>query len=167
MKKILIYNIGINLTNNNLILLLFLFLFSFTPLFSQSSFVYERNNKSEVSETTLKPNNKIDGTKIDKFNRLNTEKKVEEDTTVTNKISSIVFVKNELKIKVQLIEKNKNISIKVYNLLGIEVLKIYEGTHSNDEYDYIVQWNLPDGIFICVLQGSNFRDAKKVIISRN
>jgi hypothetical protein len=165
MKKILVNKNIIYLSIN--ILFLF-FLINSSTLFSQNFFANHKNYYTLFCETTLNNNFKIDGIKIDKLNIEVSDKKIEEDTNVTNKITRAWFINNsnELKIKVQVIDKNKNITIKVYNMLGKEVMKVFEGTHTNDEYEYTAQWNLPDGIFICVVQGSNFRNAEKIVISR-
>lgn len=148
------------------LLLLILFFIVFTPLYSQINIINANNNIPDYYETTLQPSKKIDGIIIDNFNKLVSDKKVETDTTVTNKILRVWYTSTDLNIKIQVIDKNKNITIKVYNMLGKEILKVYEGTHINDEFTYSSQNNLPNGIYICVLQGDNFRNAEKIIISR-
>lgn len=166
MKKILIYRKKINSLSNKYLLLLLLIIFVSTSAFSQNNFVKSRNYKSDFSESTLLPIKKIDGIKFDYLNKVETENIVEADTALPNTISNIWYNSNELNITIHIPDKNKYISIKLYNMLGKEVMKIYEGTHTREDDAYVVQFNLPNGIYICVLQGDNFRDAKKIIVSR-
>ena len=121
-----------------------------------------------IGVTSKEPRNDkikiVDGIKIDKIN-MNIET-VEADTNINNQILQVWYSKTELKVKIKVKDKNKTISIVVYNMLGKEVLRVYDGVHTRDEDDYYINYNLPNGIYICVLQGDNFRDAEKFIISR-
>ncbi len=105
----------------------------------------------------------VNGTNID-LNKTNSS--VEADTNVTNQILQVWYSSTELFVKVKVVDKNKNISLTVYNMLGKELIQIFEGVHTRDENPYIVRYSLPNGIYICVLQGESFRDAEKFIISR-
>jgi len=100
------------------------------------------------------------GTKIDKLNI------VTSDSLATNQIENIWYSNTEIFIKVKVIDKNKNINLTIYNMLGKEVLKVYEGPHTRGDDPYIVRYNLPNGIYICVLLGENFKVAYKFILTR-
>lgn len=68
--------------------------------------------------------------------------------------------------KVELKDYNQPIQIAAYNLLGKKVKDIYRGNAKKDgEYDIDVT-ALPDGLYICVVQGANLRLTEKFIVSR-
>ena len=51
-------------------------------------------------------------------------------------------------------------------MLGNLVKEVYSGTAIEDvEYPFDAS-NLPNGFYLCILQGPNFRDAEKFTISR-
>lgn len=63
---------------------------------------------------------------------------------------------------------NSPIKIAVYNMLGKKVLDIYDG-YPNSEPDYyydIPTDDLPDGIYLCVVQGRGFQLPEKFTVSR-
>lgn len=92
--------------------------------------------------------------------------KVEADTSVTNKILQVWATSTDLNVKVQVSDKNKQINITVYNMLGKEIVKVYDGLHARESDPYTVSFYIPNGIYICVLRGDGFRHAEKFIISR-
>lgn len=92
---------------------------------------------------------------------------VESDTITSNKITKVWYTSSELNVEVYQVFKQQEITITVYNMLGKEVLDVFKGTSSSRlEEVYTATFNLPNGIYICVLQGKNFRDSEKFIISR-
>lgn len=102
------------------------------------------------------------GTDFDVFKNV----KVEADTTVNNKILQVWATSTDLNVKIQVTDKNKQINITVYNMLGKEIVKVYDGIHTRDTDPYTVNFFIPNGIYICVLRGDGFRNAEKFIISR-
>lgn len=103
------------------------------------------------------------GTDFDNFSLIN---KVEADTNISNRILQVWTSANDLNVKIQVSDKNKVINITVYNMLGKEIIKVYEGLHVRESDPYTVNKNIPNGIYICVLRGDGFRHAEKFIISR-
>ncbi len=93
---------------------------------------------------------------------------IEADTSLTsNQITRIWYSSYELNVQIYQVEKQQEISITVYNMLGKEVLDVFKGTTSSrQEETYSVTFNLPNGIYICIMQGKGFRDSEKFIISR-
>lgn len=65
-------------------------------------------------------------------------------------------------------EDQRNLSINVFNLLGKKVLEVYQGPEkAGKAKDFTLNVSsLPNGVYICVVQGDNFRLAEKFIISR-
>ncbi len=93
--------------------------------------------------------------------------RIEEDSVTSNIITKVWYASTELKVEVYQVVKQQEITITVYNMLGKEVLVVYKGTSSSQQKEeYSATFNLPNGIYICVLQGKNFRDSEKFIISR-
>ncbi len=107
----------------------------------------------------------LNGTKIAKPNlKLNS---IELDSITTNKIIKIWYTNSELNIQIYQVFKQQEIAISVYNMLGKEVLEVFKGTSSsNVEETYSKTFNLPNGIYICIMQGKNFKSSEKFIISR-
>lgn len=119
-----------------------------------------------VSETNGKT--KIKGSQIEyNYNMKSSISRVENDTIKTNSIVSIWNNSDIYSAKVYLKDKDGEIDIGIYNMLGKEVLKVFKGGQSSDEqtYDFNVS-KLPNGVYLCVLIGRNFRDVEKFIISR-
>jgi hypothetical protein len=93
--------------------------------------------------------------------------KVESDSVSSTKISKVWYTQTELNVQVYQTDKQQEISITVYNMLGKEVLEVFRGTSSSAQEEvYTTSFNLPNGIYICVLQSKNFKDTEKFIISR-
>lgn len=93
--------------------------------------------------------------------------KVEQDTITSNRITKVWYTSTELNVEIYQVLKQQEINITVYNMLGKEVLEVFSGTSSSRvEEVYSITFNLPNGIYICVLQGKSFRDSEKFIISR-
>lgn len=110
-----------------------------------------------------KPNNFRYGIDFDNFNK---SIEVEADTSINNRILQVWSTSTELNVKIQVSDKNKTINITVYNMLGKEIVKVYDGQHVREKDPYTVSINIPNGIYICVLTGDGFKHAEKFIISR-
>lgn len=89
------------------------------------------------------------------------------DTSSTpNRIDKIWRSGDILNVQVVLEEKDVNLTLKVYNMLGKEVAEIHNGpARSDGKYTYR-DTPLPNGIYICTLTGPRFRDTEKFIVSR-
>ncbi len=92
---------------------------------------------------------------------------VEIDSINSNVITKVWYTSAELNVEVYQVFKQQEVTITVYNMLGKEVLELFRGTTSSSQEEiYSKSFNLPNGIYICVLQGKNFKDSEKFIISR-
>ncbi|MFP4368971.1 MAG: hypothetical protein ACOC2K_04015 [Bacteroidota bacterium] len=111
-------------------------------------------------------NNNSDGT-VFAYN--NISKQTGSVDTLANKKNYIRYVSNNLglyKVAIELEEYDIEIEISVYNLLGKKVLEVFDGTaREGVEYDFYGS-KLPNGIYLCILQGKEFRDAEKILVSR-
>ncbi|GAB1372956.1 hypothetical protein MASR1M45_30200 [Candidatus Kapaibacterium sp.] len=116
-------------------------------------------------ENSNTQHNKLLGTEI-----VNYQKSlfvVNADTVTNNKITSVWYTTTELNVKIIQVLKQQEITIIVYNMLGKEILEVFKGTTGNNaEETYSKSSNLPNGIYICVMQGKSFRSSEKFIISR-
>lgn len=74
----------------------------------------------------------------------------------------------QIKVKLQITQNREaTLRLSLFNLLGKEVKVIYEGTPKDNEYEYIASIaDLPNGVYICILSSSNYKDAKKIVISK-
>jgi len=66
---------------------------------------------------------------------------------------------------VYILQESDKISLKIYNLVGQEIETLINGYQIAGEHK--IEWNpegLPNGIFICRLQASEFFKTKKLIL---
>lgn len=124
----------------------------------------------------IKPGTKIAFSPSDKRSKngkksnSTTLESIENDTAVkANRIISIRESEkgDKIQIFIQIENKEQNIKIMIYNLLGKKVLDLYEGQPKDSNQPYEVNTSdLPKGIFLIVVSGENFRLREKLIISR-
>ena len=74
----------------------------------------------------------------------------------------------QIKVKLQITQyRDESLKLSLYNLLGKEVKTIYEGLPRDNDYEYTASISdLPNGVYICILSSNNYKDAKKLVISR-
>lgn len=107
-----------------------------------------------------------------KFAQPNKEKysyirKIQQDTTKENKIKSVWIDKDNLNAEVSLIDIDQKINISVYNLLGKKVFDIFDGLPQDERAVYVKPAvSIPNGVYLCVVLGKNFRLREKFIVSR-
>lgn len=101
------------------------------------------------------------------------EKTLDDTTSKENRVISLVEVRNQdlFLLKLKLKDYDQRIAISVYNMLGKEVLskhEVFDGyPYKDSEFAYEINAStLPNGIYLCVVQGGNFRLAAKFIVSR-
>lgn len=94
---------------------------------------------------------------------------VNEDTTKKeNKITSVRESSDKILLYIDLIDYDQKIQISVFNLLGKKVLDVFEGMPYKDpDYAYeISKSNLPNGVYLFIVLGKNFKLREKFVISR-
>ncbi len=69
--------------------------------------------------------------------------------------------------KIELINDEPSLDVGIYNMLGKKVHDVYRGSagRGSSEYSAPVS-DLPEGVYICVVQGADFRRAEKFYLSR-
>ena len=91
------------------------------------------------------------------------------DTSKPNKIIGIRESSGGLYLlEMDVAENQQNLQIGIYNLLGKKVLDVHQGTEYSGKsklFDMNVQ-GIPNGIYMCIAQGDNFRLAEIFYISR-
>lgn len=92
---------------------------------------------------------------------------VNNDTASQNKILKVYSANNsdEFTVEIELKEEDIPIKIFIFNMLAKKVKPVHDGTPKGKEY-YFDAGDLPNGVYLCILQGANFKHAKKFIISR-
>lgn len=90
------------------------------------------------------------------------------DTTAKaeNRIKSIRSQGDYYKLELEVIDLEQNIQISVFNLLAKKVLDVHNGKPYRDGLYDINTRNLPNGLYICVVQGLNFRLTERFVVSR-
>jgi len=143
-KNILLFSVAI-------LLIIATFNTSFSTPISKSSNINKKTN--------------LTGTEF--ANSIANLNQTESDTITSNKITKVWYTSAELNIQVYQVFKQQEIAITVYNMLGKEVLEVFKGTSTTStEETYSKTFNLPNGIYICIMQGKNFKSSEKFIISR-
>jgi len=157
-------------------ILFVIFNLSFVSL-ANINFVERATIKSDSSKFEKyiynKPIIKNSGTNIANSKSLLLNSKVESDTSKSlNKITRVWSNgEDRFVVRVELASGyNGDIQLSVFNILGKEVIEIHKGQVSSNptnsyEYEFLSS-NLPNGIYLCILNGRNFRDAEKFIVSR-
>lgn len=89
-------------------------------------------------------------------------------SNANNRIDRIWSPNNfDYHIKIKLENYDQQINLSVYNMLGKKVEEVHDGVAMSEDFEYIVKSaSIPNGIYICILQGNNFKDAEKFIVSR-
>lgn len=108
------------------------------------------------------------------FDKKNISNKVflnsqEADTSSTgNHISKIWNNGQNFIVKLTITQfKDRIIKLTLVNLLGKEVKEIYEGLPKDNDWEYTFPfYDIPNGVYLCVLSSSDYRDAKKIVISK-
>lgn len=169
----MILNKNINKMKNIVICsCLFIFLiFNNKEIFSQNNKHQSRIIKQDTAKSLkyllAKAPNKNNGTNIENSKSVQVSSKTEDESPKENKIDKL-WMNGEDKfiVKIDLIDKESEIRLSVFNILGKEVFEIHNGKpNSFNEYEFLSS-NLPNGIYLCILNGRNFRDAEKFIVSR-
>ncbi len=129
---------------------------------TKSIFQSLANNVSYKYGTHFARNNK-------RFQKYSYVKKTLKDTT-KNRIKELREREDNegYMLFLEIEDCNSQIKIVVYNMLGKKVLDVYDG-YPNNEPDYyydIPTGELPDGIYLCVVQGKGFQLPEKFIVSR-
>lgn len=88
----------------------------------------------------------------------------------TVRTSRIVFVRSSSDVfnaRIDLVLDETTLDLGIYNMLGKKVMDVYHGSERKGEHDYSLSISeLPEGVYICIMQGSNYRRAEKFYISR-
>lgn len=122
-----------------------------------------RNKLENINSTTLSH-----GIIIDSKGYSLTENTVDQDSSKIRNEVRKVYSRDQLTffVEIQLKEYNIPIKILIFNMLGNLVKEVYNGTAIKGvEYNFDAT-NLPNGLYLCIMEGPNFRDAEKFTISR-
>jgi hypothetical protein len=98
-------------------------------------------------------------------------KKIEQDTSKKeNRILSLRDGGDKFFLYLELLDKDQTIDITVYNMLGKEVIDVYHGVPKPNGVPYEINVSgpssLPNGPYLCVVIGKNFRLKEKFLILR-
>lgn len=90
------------------------------------------------------------------------------DTAKTDsRIVSVHATSDVITAKVDIAIEQPQVDLAIYNMLGKRMSEVYKGPASRGEHEYVSSISdLPEGVYICILQGSNFRRAEKFYLSR-
>ena len=97
--------------------------------------------------------------------------KSEQDTTrKDNRIVSLRDGGDKFLLYLEILDHESQIEINIYNMLGKNVLEVYKGSPKPNgvPYDIVISGpnSLPNGPYLCVVVGRNFRLPQKFIVMR-
>lgn len=91
------------------------------------------------------------------------------DTSV-RKDSKILFARATSDVfttKIELVDDEQQIELGIYNMLGKKIQDVHRGAAARGIHEYTTPISdLPEGVYICILQGKDIRKAEKFFISR-
>ncbi len=91
------------------------------------------------------------------------------DTSKNNRIIGIREHSGGVyQLELDLADNQQNLTVGIYNLLGKRVIDVHQGSEfagRSKMFDINVQ-GVPNGIYMCIVQGDNFRLAEKFYVSR-
>lgn len=90
------------------------------------------------------------------------------DTSRTSsRILSARATSDVFTVRVELLRDEPQVDIGLYNMLGKKVQDVYKGGAARGTHEYTAQVSdLPEGVYICIMQGGDFRRAEKFYLSR-
>lgn len=72
-----------------------------------------------------------------------------------------------LTVRVELARDEAQVEIGVYNMLGKKIMDVHRGGSGRGVHEYTTAiQDLPEGVYVCVMQGADFRKAEKFYLSR-
>jgi hypothetical protein len=161
-----------------IILLCLIFLFASQDLSAQYSYnkylSVEKDKKAKSFIDLLfkvnKPK-KLKQVKLHKQTSKVEEAKVKNDTNqAKNRIESLRDGGDIFYLYIVLADHESRIKITVYNMLGKKVLDVYEGYPLPNGVPHEIYIDgppaLPNGVYLCVVVGKNFRLREKFVVSR-
>ncbi|MBU3700254.1 MAG: T9SS type A sorting domain-containing protein [Candidatus Kapabacteria bacterium] len=81
---------------------------------------------------------------------------------VSTRVSAEVF-----SARVELAGDESLVDIAIYNMLGKRVMDVFKGASARGLHEHTQSISeLPEGVYMCVMQGSNFRKAEKFFFNR-
>lgn len=81
---------------------------------------------------------------------------------ISTRVSAEVFT-----AKVEMASDEPLVDIAIFNMLGKRVMEVYKGASSRGIHEHTQSVSdLPEGVYMCVMQGNNFRKAEKFFFSR-
>jgi hypothetical protein len=99
-----------------------------------------------------------------------TSGKVNAGNDSTGRDNRILFARTSGDVftsRIELATEEPLIEIGIYNMLGKRVMDVYKGASGRGQQEFTQSLaELPDGVYICILQGDNFRKAEKFYFRR-
>ncbi|MBI3258287.1 MAG: T9SS type A sorting domain-containing protein [Ignavibacteriae bacterium] len=147
------------------------FISCFLSVYSESmSFETKFGYNSKSGTTLLAFSKKMSGINyVQRYDTVSSLSRKQAADTIQTKINKIFPVGNDVyRVEIDLAQDQQNLTIAAYNLLGKKVLDIHQGGDKAGEkktYDMNTT-SIPSGIYICVVQGDNFRFAEKFYLSK-
>lgn len=81
---------------------------------------------------------------------------------ISTRVSSEIFT-----ARIEMASDEPLVDIAIFNMLGKRVMDVYKGSSSRGIHEHTQSVSdLPEGVYMCVMQGSNFRKAEKFFFSR-
>jgi len=81
---------------------------------------------------------------------------------ISTRVASEVFI-----ARIEMVSDEPLVDIAIFNMLGKRVMDVYRGSSARGIHEHTQSVSdLPEGVYMCVMQGTNFRKAEKFFFSR-
>ncbi|MBU3678236.1 MAG: T9SS type A sorting domain-containing protein [Candidatus Kapabacteria bacterium] len=81
---------------------------------------------------------------------------------ISTRVAAEVFT-----AKIEMATDEPLVDIAIFNMLGKRVMEVYKGASARGIHEHAQSVSdLPEGVYMCVMQGNNFRKAEKFFFSR-
>ncbi|MFM8770849.1 MAG: T9SS type A sorting domain-containing protein [Candidatus Kapaibacterium sp.] len=81
---------------------------------------------------------------------------------ISTRVAAEVFT-----ARIEMASDEPLVDIAIFNMLGKRVMDVYKGSSPRGIHDHVQSVSdLPEGVYMCVMQGNNFRKAEKFFFSR-
>ncbi|MBU3741461.1 MAG: T9SS type A sorting domain-containing protein [Candidatus Kapabacteria bacterium] len=86
---------------------------------------------------------------------------------MTSKFLGVRASGDVVTVRIELLRDEPQLEIGLYNMLGKKVQDVQKGATSRGVHEYTAPVSdLPEGVYICIMQGADFRRAEKFYLSR-
>jgi hypothetical protein len=126
-----------------------------TPMFGAADIIVTALGRQQV------------GTPERQVERAPATTQIADTTSSASRVISTVIANDVLTVRVELAKDQQRLDIGVFNMLGKRLTDVYIGPATKGVHEYSTPASdLPEGVFVCIVKGDDFRRAAKFYLNR-